>query len=256
MPAADILARVQKLAIDNSPQILTAIGVVGTVTTALLTGRAAFRVGLDANAGHYEPLLEGLEPESLEPKDLIKRYWKDFIPPITTGTLTIVCILGANHIGTRRAAGLAAAYSLSERAFTEYREKVVERVGVKQEQSVRDEIAQDRVSATPGSREVIISGTKVLCLDSYTGRYFESDMETLKKAQNDTNYQILNDMYATLTDFYDRIGLAKTRFSDEVGWSNSELLELEFSTALTDDQKPCLVVTFKASPVRDYYQFH
>ena len=40
MPAADILARVQKLAIDNSPQILTAIGVVGTVSTAVLAGKA------------------------------------------------------------------------------------------------------------------------------------------------------------------------------------------------------------------------
>ena len=246
MPAADILARVQKLAIDNSPQILTAIGVVGTVSTAVLAGKAGYR---------YARILSEQSPW-LDRREKLELTWKEFIPPATTGVLTVVCILGANHIGTRRAAGLAAAYSLSERAFTEYREKVVERVGVKQEQSVRDEIAQDRVSATPGSREIIISGTKVLCLDSYTGRYFESDMETLKKAQNDTNYQILNDMYATLTDFYDRIGLPKTRFSDEVGWSNSELLELEFSTALTDDQKPCLVITFKASPVRDYYQFH
>jgi len=246
VPAADILARVQKLAIDNSPQILTAIGVVGTVSTAVLAGKAGYR---------YARILSEQSPW-LDRREKLELTWKEFIPPATTGVLTVVCILGANHIGTRRAAGLAAAYSLSERAFTEYREKVVERVGVKQEQSVRDEIAQDRVSATPGSREIIISGTKVLCLDSYTGRYFESDMETLKKAQNDTNYQILNDMYATLTDFYDRIGLPKTRFSDEVGWSNSELLELEFSTALTDDQKPCLVITFKASPVRDYYQFH
>jgi len=246
VPAADILARVQKLAIDNSPQILTAIGVVGTVSTAVLAGKAGYR---------YARILSEQSPW-LDRREKLELTWKEFIPPATTGVLTVVCILGANHIGTRRAAGLAAAYSLSERAFTEYREKVIERVGVKQEQSVRDEIAQDRVSATPGSREIIISGTKVLCLDSYTGRYFESDMETLKKAQNDTNYQILNDMYATLTDFYDRIGLPKTRFSDEVGWSNSELLELEFSTALTDDQKPCLVITFKASPVRDYYQFH
>jgi len=38
---------------------------------------------------------------------------------------------------------------------------------------------------------------------------------------NDTNEQIINDSYAALTDYYDRIGLARTDESDEIGWNTT-----------------------------------
>lgn len=81
-------------------------------------------------------------------------------------------------------------------------------------------------------------------------------MEELKAAQNKINYRLNNDGYASLTDFYNEIGLSRTKFSDEIGWSSMSQLELEFTTALTDDQRPCLAVTFRTEPIRDYYQFH
>ena len=39
----DIIKKSQKYVLDNSPAILTAFGVVGTVSTAYLAGRASFR---------------------------------------------------------------------------------------------------------------------------------------------------------------------------------------------------------------------
>lgn len=257
MSITSLLPRAQKIIIDSSPQILTAVGVVGTVTTAVLTARAAFRVGLDANAGHYEPLLYGDGvSESIEPRDLVDKYWKEFIPPAVTGTLTIVAILGANHVSSSRAAGLAAAYSLSEQAFAEYRAKTLQQLGNKKERAIRDDISQDRVSRTSGSAEVIVVGTDVLCFDEYTSRYFNSSMEKLKAAQNKINYRLNNNGYATLTDFYNEIDLGRTAFSDEVGWTSTEQLELGFAAALTEEEKPCLAVSFRVQPVRDYYQFH
>jgi hypothetical protein len=247
-----LATRAEKLVIDNSPLVLTAIGVIGTVTTALLTGQAVYKyMDILAEEGYYS------RDEVFErsTKEHIENSWKLFVPAIGTGALTIGAILSANHIGTRRAAGMAAAYSLSERAFSEYKEKVIQHMGSKSEQSVRDDIASDHVRKTSeASREVIVIGTEVLCFESMTGRYFTSNMEALKKAQNDINYQMLHDGYASVTDFYNLIGLTRTAYSDELGWTSELQLELIFTTALTDDQRPCLAFEFRSAPIRNYHK--
>jgi hypothetical protein len=102
---------------------------------------------------------------------------------------------------------------------------------------------------------VATSGGTALCLEPYSGRYFQSDMEALKAAQNALNYQVLNSYYASLSDFYDLIGLDRTKLSDEVGWNSDELMELTFSSCLADG-KPCLVMDFHVKPIRDYYRVH
>jgi hypothetical protein len=81
-------------------------------------------------------------------------------------------------------------------------------------------------------------------------------METLKKAQNDLNYSMLSEGYASLGEFYDRVGLATTAYSDEVGWTNEKQLELKFSGTLSEDQRPCISIEFRIAPVRDYHRIH
>jgi hypothetical protein len=100
-----------------------------------------------------------------------------------------------------------------------------------------------------------VIGNNVLCYDAYSDRYFQSNMEAIKKAQNDTNYMILNSDYASLTDFYNKVGLPKTAFSDEVGWSPDEGIELHFSSVLSTDQQPCLAFAFEVEPIRDYIKY-
>lgn len=257
MTLIEVAKRVEKLAIDNSPAILTAIAVTGTLTSAFLAGKASFEAA-DIIADEQYRL--DLHPTShkLEPKEKFYLVWKLYIPSTGTAVVTVVCIVAANRIGSRRAAAVAAAYTISEKAFTEYKEKVVEKMGEAKEQRVRDDVAQDRISKNPvGSREIIITGNgNVLCYDMYSDRYFESDMETLKKAQNDLNYTILNDLYASLGDFYDLIGLSTTPYSDEVGWTSEKKLDIRFSTSLSDDQRPCISLDFSVQPVRDYHRIH
>ena len=261
MTLAEIVKRAEKFTIDNSPLILTAVGVTGTLTTAYLTGKASFKAAhiledaLDDKRTEIQTDIPRGIP-SLSGKEKFCLVWQLYIPAAGTGIITVVAIVAANRIGTRRAAAVAAAYSISERAFAEYREKVLEKVGESKERSVRDDLAQDRVNRNPvADREVIITGGgDVLCYDAFTGRYFKSDMETLKKAQNDLNYRVLNDYYASLSDFYNLIELPTTSFSDEVGWNSNRLLELKFSTVLSEDGRPCISIEFDVDPVRDYYR--
>src|SRR5690349_16488674 len=150
-----IFKRAEKLAIDNSPALLTAIGVAGTLSTAYLVGKASFKAAalIEQEQARLN-LFEKSHP--LENKEKLQLVWKEYAPAIATGALTISCIIGANRIGSKRAAAMAAAYSLSEKAYAEYRDKVVEKIGEKKEQAARDELAQDRVNANPVSTNNVI----------------------------------------------------------------------------------------------------
>lgn len=250
-----LASRLGRLVSDNSPVILTAIGVTGTLTTAYLTGRASFKAA---------ELIREVEEEhgyAEDPKIRFKirvRYCKKlYIPAASSAVLTVAAIICASRIGTRRAAAFAAAYSVTERAFEEYKNKVVERVGAKKEQGFRDELAQERIRRDPVEcKEVIFSGKGTeLCYETFTGKYFESDMETLRKAQNDINKQILDDGYASLTDFYNLIGLPNTVISDRIGWNSDQKLELSFSATITDTGRPCMCISFKTEPIAKFNIF-
>lgn len=256
MTLSDIARRAGKLAADNSPLILTAVGVAGTITTAYLTGKTTIKAVDEIRYAEYGSIGNS-KHRSLTDRQKFKLVWRLYVPPACSAAVTIAAIVLANQIGTRRAAAVAAAYALSEQAFAEYRDKVVEKIGENKERQVRDELAQDRVAKHPvGTTQVVVAaGGDVLCFETHTGRYFRSDIETLKKAQNDLNYRILNDDYASLTDFYELIGLARTDISDEVGWKSDKLLELEFSYTGAANGQPCLAITYNTMPVRDYYKF-
>lgn len=256
MDWTSMVNKTQKLVIENSTSILTAVGVTGTVTTAILTGRASFKA---AQILEWEQVdkygLDFREREvGMEVKEKAKMVWPLYIPAAGVGMTTITAIIFCNRISSRRTAALAAAYGISERAFSEYKEKVVERLGKTKELAMRDEIAQDKVNKNPiEGREVIIAGSgDVLCYDSLTGRYFQSTIETIKKAENKVNYNIIHHMYDSLSSFYDEIGLPSTEYSEEVGWNLNNILDVTYSTTMSTDGRPCIVIDFKVSPVRDY----
>lgn len=244
MSLSKLFTNVERFLGNNSPTILTAIGVTGTITTAFLTGKATTQA---------VRILDEIPLKERTQKEDVKAVWTLYIPPVATGIVTVTSIILANRIGMRRAAAIAAAYSLSERAFVEYREQVIERLGDRRERTMRDEIAQERVNKHPVTEVLMTGGGTVLCFDTMSGRYFESDMERLRKAQNDINYEILNNTYATLHDFYSAIGLPPTRYSSEVGWSSSQLLEIHFATCLSENNRPCISIDYSSYPIRDYY---
>lgn len=224
----------------NSPAILAAVGVSGTITTAYLTAKASFQ------AAKVIDQIERKKARDLEPKEMVDLVWKFYIPPALSGGITISAIVAGTAIGTRRTAALAAAYSLSDKALTEYKTKVVEELGERKERKIRDSVAQDNVNANPPSgREVMLAGPgNVLCFERFTGRYFHSDMETLRKAENTVNAKAQREVYAYLSDFYDLVGLGETSTSQELGWDSDRLMEIEYSTVISEDGRPCLAIEY------------
>lgn len=227
---------------ENTPAILTAFGVSGTLGTAYLAARAAYE---------SYPIIKEHEDAGGIPDSTRQMYiergrlvWKLYIPAVVSGTSTVLCIVIAARVGSRRTAAITAAYTLSERALTEYREKVTEVLGENKERKIRDEIAQDKVSANPPSPTIITSDGKVLCYEMFTGRYFSCTMEDLKRALNNINAKLIRHDIATVSDFYDEVGLPYTSYSSEVGWESARLLDLEFTTVLSEDSRPCIAFAY------------
>jgi hypothetical protein len=248
---AELYKKGEMLVSSNSTALLTGVGVIGTVSTAVLTGRASIRAyAIIEN----DLVAQDISAGPVTRREIIAACWPEFLPPVGVGALTITAIIMANRLSSKEAAALATAYSLSEKAFTEYKEKVTERLGEGKEQKIRDEVVADRLAANPvNQREVIIAGSgEVLCYDMFTGRYFQSTVEEIKKAENKVNFEILHHMYASLSSFYDEIGLPSTEMSDRLGFNTDNRLEVKFSTHMSSDQRPCVAIDFHAPPVHDY----
>ena len=178
----------------HSPAILTALGITGMIGTTVLAVKATPKA-----LGLIENKKEELDKDGLTVAETVKATWKCYAPAAVTCVTSAACLIGASSVHTKRNAALATAYKLSESALIEYRDKVVETIGEKKEQSVRDAIAKDHVEKNPvTNNEVIITDRGyTLCYDELSGRYFYSDIEKIKKAANELNRQMLNDMYVS-----------------------------------------------------------
>ena len=243
----------------HSPEILTGIGIAGMITTTVMAVRATPKAlelideGKLERADNDENFIYDSTP--LPVKDVIKLTWRCYIPAAVTGCLSVSCLIGASSVNIRRNAALATAYTLSETALKEYRGKVVEVIGDKKEQAVRDAVAKDKIDQNPvTSREIIVKEKgNTLCYDVTSGRYFKSDIDKLKKIENELNRQMRDDMYISLNEFYYEIGLNPTSIGDDLGWSiDSGYIDLNFSSQLTDDGTPCLVIDYQVAPQYDY----
>ena len=231
----------------HSPEILTGLGIAGMITTTVLAVKETPKAIRLLDHAKEE------KGEKLTIKETVKTAWKCYIPAAVTGTASVVCLIGASSVHLRRNAALATAYKLSETALAEYRDKVVETIGEKKEKTVREAIAKDKLDKDPVEKKEIIvtGGGTTRCYDMLCGRYFESSREKLERIENLLNRRLLNDMYVSLNEFYNEVGLSDVAAGHELGWSIDQgkgAIELEFSSHLDTSGTPCLAVGFYTPP--------
>jgi len=174
----------------------------------------------------------------------VKLVWKLYIPTAVSAVGTVGCVVASNRVSFAKTIAAQSAFAVSQQAFGEYRDKVVQEFGEHKALAVRDKVAEDKVTNNPPSALLLSSTGNVLCCELYTGRYFTSDMETLRKAQNEVNSIALKREYATLDDLYHILELQRTSVSNDLGWGSEKLMDLEFTTVLTPDGRPCLAFDY------------
>lgn len=255
---ANLFKEVQTFVTDHSPEILTGLGIGGMITTTVLAVKATPKA-----LTLIKDKQEELYPDStqkLTPAQTIKATWKCYIPAAVTGVTSIACLIGASSVNARRNAALATAYNLSATALAEYKEKVVETVGEKKEQAIRDKVAEERIKKEPvNNSAIIVSGTgNTRCFDTITKRRFISDIEQIKRIVNELNRRMINgDDYVSLNEFYYELGLTDgCDIGDELGWNVTRgLIEIDFSAQLDTDGVPCIVLDYSVAPKRGYNSY-
>lgn len=263
----------------EQPAILTAVGIAGMLTTVVMAVKVtpkAVRLldrekadRLENNIGDDNENIDGLIkiPDDkirkygyyrLPTKDTIKIVWRLYAPSAILCAASVACLIGSHAASTKRNMALAAAYTISESALKEYREQVIETVGEKKEREVSDAIAKKKIEGKPVSANEVVITKKgnVLCFDVLSGRYFRSDIDAIKRTVNELNRTMLGEMEISLNEFYSALGLSEIKLGDDLGWNvNRGLIDVLFSSQLSEDGEPCVVIGYRIAPQYDYRVF-
>lgn len=249
----DVVRVTSKFLKKHSPDILTGLGIGCMFTGTVLAAKAAPKAAKKIEEAEKE------KGETLTVVEKVKVVAVDYAPAALSTASGIACLVGANNTQNRRNVALATAYKAGEEAFNIYKEKVVETIGEKKEKEIKDEVAKEMVKRNPvGENEVIVTeGGNTLCYMSSQGRYFNSSRDIIDRCVNMLNRRLISEMYISLNDFYYELGLSPVKGGDDVGWNVEQgLIDIEFSSVLAADGRPCLVCEFYCEPRTDYINLH
>ena len=246
------LQQVKTSVVSHMPGILTGIGIAGFGSSVVLAITATPK----ATALIEEKTKE--KKADLEPVEVIKTTWKCYIPSAVMFAVGTGCTIGGLKVSERRGAAWAAAYSLSESAFREYQEKIVEKLGERKEKQARDEIAQEKVNEKPVKNvDVIQTGRgTTICRDLATERTFTVDIDDIQKTEQWIIDECTNGMgYCSWNDLYTMLGVSGTGLGDDLGWNAIHpLRKIEMSSALGTDGAPILTIDYSPRPFAEYWK--
>ena len=240
MKLGKVFDDILKFADKNSPVILTGIACACTVAAAI----AAYKAGpkVEAAMNHHREQIEDLESKcdgdeekfNDEKKEIIKSTAKEVVPavlpPIIFGGLSIVCAISSNKVSARRIAALSAAYEISSRALTDYKEKI-EEIVPKKAKEIQEAVANKHVEGMDIPDESHIYSTNhgdILCKDIYLDTYFRSSHDEIKRAINELSERVRSEQWVTVADLYELIGIKYDYIkpiAHDIGWHDSDLIQ-------------------------------
>jgi hypothetical protein len=237
----------------NASTILTCVGGVGVVATAVMAVKATPKA-LER--------IEQAETEKGEPLtklEVVNVAGPAYIPTVLTGTATIACIFGANILNKRQQASLMSAYALLDNSYKEYVKKVGELYGEEANANVRAEIAKDHYVDDYGD-ETEYGENEQLFYDWFSDQYFVSTMEKVIQAEYNLNKKISLLGGAFLNEFYEALDIPPIDGGESLGWSIGHLMSetwtdwLDFEHEKIDigDGVQCVIVKMRTDPVVDY----
>lgn len=236
----------------HSPEIFIAVGVVGTVASAVMACKATTKLSdileeskEQIDAIHEAPQKEELKnkyDEDMMHKDLALVYFqtgvkvaKLYAPAVILGTLSITSIVASNNILRKRNVALAAAYATVDKGFKEYRERVVERYGEQVDYELTHNIKTKEITETivdEKGKEKQVKKTIEVADPTVTNEYVKYFTRTnpywddtpdyvemfLRAQQNYANDRLKIEKALTLNEVYDSLGFQKTKAGMVVGW--------------------------------------
>lgn len=251
----------------NTPTILTGLGVLGLFETGLLAYKAGPK-GQKIMEEKRKDLHDIYPGDSAAKRAIVGEILREMTPvigpPVAMGVATTACIIGSNHVSSRRIAAISAAYSLTETALKDYKQKTIEVLGEKKAQDIREAISKDKMKDAPSKtiqQLPVLPNGLTLCMDSFSQRLFYAKAEKLGQAINVLSARARSEMSVSLNELYDEIGapeLTHVPNGDDFGWTaddaSSGCLPIHFTALLTEDNQPCLYLDYEVSIIADYFR--
>ena len=242
----------------HSPELLVGAGIVGAVASTVMACKATLKVNevLEQPKKDIERIHEAVEKGHNDAgseytvedykKDLTIVYVqtglkvvKNYAPAIALGTLSIASILAGHNMLRKRYVATAAAYSILDKSFKDYRGRVVERFGEELDRELRYNIKAQEVEEVvvneDGSESVVkktvdvvdpnsISDYAVFFCEGCDGwtKSAEHNLYFLKCQQAYLNELLKSRGHVFLNELYDAIGVQRTTAGQVVGWVYDE----------------------------------
>lgn len=240
----------------HSPEIFMVAGVVGTVTSTVLACKATTKVNgiLEETKETIDVVHKGMEDGNINGKEYTQddgkkdltivytqtgvKLAKLYAPAVVLGTVSIASIVTGQHILKKRNIALAAAYTVVDKSFKNYRKNVVERFGQEIDKELRYDIKakemEEIVVDENGNQTIEKAIVNVPGLNaSPYAKFFD---EGCPNWQKDANYNLMfirnqqnyaNDLlrtrgYLFLNEVYESLGIPKTPEGQVVGWIYDE----------------------------------
>ena len=234
----------------NSSTILTCVGALGVVATAVTAAKATPKAMTLLQKAEEEKAdkLTGLEK--------IRVAGPAYIPSIAIGASTIACIFGANILNKRHQAALTSAYALLDTSYKEYRGKVKEIFEEEGERRVVEAMAESQYSE---QNILEANDGKQLYFDFYSLQFFRSTEEEVARVEKYMNDHLESRGYVLLGEFYEALGIPNWDIDWTLGWSKSaghiygyDHIEFDHCTSTMDNDETCCAIRFPFEPTDDF----
>lgn len=238
----------------HSPEILMTVGIVGTVASTVLACKATTKLDkiLEEKKATTDIIHEGMKNGNIEgheyteqdgKRDLTIVYGqtgvklvKLYAPAVSLGAASIACIIGGHRILKKRNLALAAAYTVVDKGFKDYRKNVVDRFGeqvdkelrynIKAKEFEREEVDSKGKKTT--KKEIVEVVDPLSGISDYARFYDdgcngwtkdpEYNLMFLRKQQDYANDKLRAQGYLFLNEVYDMLGMPRSKAGHAVGW--------------------------------------
>lgn len=271
MNAKSAISFAREFSNKNSASILTGLALTGLVATIALVYKKAPKTKrvLERSRRKIENLDPKKETYKEEKREIVAETAKKLVPEVAPvvmmAAVTGACIFGSNKVSSKKIAVLSAGYNLARSNLSDLNEEMRKLLGDKKATEVKDEVVKKRFEKKEKKipEEIMIPKSNdglVPCWDTHSGRPFRSNREKIGQAINQLSSECQQDMYVSLNDFYDLIGLRMIPMGDELGWNVDDLIKgqlpITMTSILSEDGIPCLAVDYDISVRADFRSLH
>lgn len=231
----------------NSPTILSIIGATGVIITSGLTMKATIKANNLYNSRE--------DKELLTKKDIVKLYWKEYIPSILSAGTTIGCIFGANYINQKTKTALASAYCLLQNSYIEYKNAANE-LYEDADNKIQTKICENKYY----ENSIIYDDDTNVFYDVLSGHFIECTMDKMLRHEAEFLELLHTRGRVTLNQWERIIGSDPTIIGDELVWYSNDYhdvqsypdVQIEFIPDTLSNGMKVTMICFTMEPELDW----